>query len=287
MTNRDSIPVEIRLIKFPPRHIDNRCNIKRYLEYLKERYKNQYAYKNEPKIITFRCYGWFDYLLLIFHPHIRCLENLGREIRGDDNCGVMTTSFVLWTSKDINSSDGNQRCKYYQLIDKIYDNLLNLSKNRNDSNPTENGYANNDDLLGCIKSVIFNDSHRCLDNYLINLGESEGNIYPKFYASGLDEDGKTENELCYIMSFIKLKENEENNTPNSRVDDNGNSKILNDFIIFDYLGIWDIVVLASLEYKDLKNYKNKFLVNESLPIAQTSSIILIPVTKREIENNIE
>jgi len=232
MTNRGSIPVEIRLIKFPPRHIDNRCNIKRYLEYLKERYKNQYAYKNEPKIITFRCYGWFDYLLLIFHPHIRCLENLGREIRGDDNCGVMTTSFVLWTSKDINSSDGNQRCKYYQLIDKIYDNLLNLSKNRNNSsNPTENGHANNDDLLGCIKSVIFNDSHRCLDNYLINLGESEENICPKFYASGPEED-KKDSELCYIMSFIKLKENEENNDKGNNKENNTlNSRVNNKDIL--------------------------------------------------------
>jgi hypothetical protein len=125
---------------------------------------------------------------------------------------------------------------------------------------------------------------------LIHLDDDDSeNIYPKFYASGLEEDS----ELCYIMSFIKLKENEENNDKGNNKENNTtnssnseNEEVLNNFIIFDYLGIWDIVVLASLEYKKLKDYKDKFLINESLPIAQTSSIILIPVTEKDLKNNI-
>ena len=159
--NNDLIPVEIRLIKFSPKYgkdknaSQNReCkNIMKYLKDLKSRYKCDNKYEKQPKIIIFRCYGWFDYLLLIFHPHIRCLENY--ECWGNRGYGgVMTTSFVLWTSKYINIKN-NKKNYYYELINKIYNHLGDLCSNKN-----------NKELLHCIKEeIIFNGKSNNLDNY--------------------------------------------------------------------------------------------------------------------------
>jgi hypothetical protein len=108
MNNNDDdkiIPVEIRMLKFPPK----RSDITRYLKYFGDRYeKYNTDVDTEPKIIVFRCYGWFDYLLLIFNPHIRCIENYDCKYQEIiENKGVMTTSFVLWMSKEYNNSENN------------------------------------------------------------------------------------------------------------------------------------------------------------------------------------
>jgi len=317
-TNSDSIKsIEIRLVKYPP----NNDNIRYHL--IKSINRHHIDSNQNTKYIFFRTFGWFDYLIMVINPKMRCIlpssnipdyENL-------DKLNGMVSSFICWYEKNNDNNTSQNNCiellitkknlndidnqiNEWRLIDNtIFDKLKEWEKDNSENkgldlssiskdedkikeimeevlkkHHTENNGHNNElnkkikhilDILSEIQKYIKDE--RCIKNKIDKLENIFNCIYtPKF-----------ENNPIYILSFIKLDENSKKYGLLKLRKGLGTikGKTIDSWIIFNYLGVWDFVVLVSINSDNISkiyDYKKKFLLNKDNGIIQSSSMILAP-----------
>ncbi len=126
-----------------------------------------------------------------------------------------------------------------------------------------------------------NNKNNTINSHYMNILEKIAEKLKKLSENGQrvvweglrDENGIIQPTELHVISFVKLKEdNEEVNT-----DVVENDTCVQEFMIIDCLGIWDFAILVKIrEPRDLEKYKKIFLTR-TLEFAQTTSIVLSPV----------
>lgn len=205
-----------------------------------EKYAKEKAKPGGKEPILFRTYGWFDALMIIRSPKSRC-SIPANQPKNSESDKIMETSFMGWYYERGKYPD-DQRTPYCGRVNELRRRLWEITENRE-----------------CEK-IVWEGEYR--------------------------ENGIIKPEGLFILSFIKLVEYSGSNTTESNnqnaVDSSGassKSPILEKFMIIDYLGLWDIAILAKLRkdvsdsYELLEKYKYKFLVSAN-EILQSSSIVL-------------
>ena len=188
------------------------------------------------RAILFNTYGWGDYLLFIFNPHNGCFKS--------DSNGQYNKSKINCGAMEIS------------LLLWAYEDMESILDE----------YSNENKYFPKIKELYESLNNISNDNNLLDI----------LYSDGGDQLPDLENvytlkddDFLYILTFVRFKSKSD-----GAITDTG--KIVENFAMFDYMGIWDSVILSKIKREHIENYKLKFLTNDRLPIQQTSSIILIP-----------
>jgi hypothetical protein len=240
------IPVEICLIKTIRRRNEIYDEtLYNYLERIDRRLTENQS------MAIFRSYGWFDYVSLLFYPHTRCHVSISEynndEYKYDSGLPIMSTSFMAWYpfKTDTANNEKNPYLKTVALLREVLGKLTIEKKENIEQNTLTN--------------IILKDDMKA--------AKKDNGVFNRIYAP--------KNITC-VLSFIKLSEYMPIQI-NKQVVENYD-EILCGFIIFNYLGIWDLSILAVLDKRiNIDKYKELFLINKDLPIEQSSSIILTQV----------
>jgi hypothetical protein len=126
-----------------------------------------------------------------------------------------------------------------------------------------------------------------IKNLLEKIDHENHSLFKYVYCIGRDSEG------IFILSFIKINEKESNNLDGNEfyrsrkyeikkeLEKLKNDEVIRDYVVFDYMGVWDFVVLVYvIDVSRIYEYKKKFLLkNRYNLIIQSSSMILAPATE--------